>query len=136
MSTKLDFRVSLRVFHPTMAADDIAAELRLQPKFSHSVGRPRVNPKGMRLEGQYDRTYVSFSLEQQTASTLEETLERAVDGPLAHADDFITKVVSSGGRIEFFIGLFCEGNSGIVLEPSLLKRIAAKKLTLSFDIHA
>jgi hypothetical protein len=136
MNSKLDFRISLRVFHPTMAADDILVVLRLEPAIVHSVGDPRVNPKGVRLEGVYDRTYVCFPLDAHRAATLEETLERVLEGPLAGTDDLTAKLVSSGGTVEFFIGLFCEGNSGIELDAGLLKRLAEKSLSLGFDIHA
>jgi hypothetical protein len=40
-----------------------------------------------------------------------------------------------GGSAAFFIGVFIEGNAGIVLDRGLLERITAYGMSLEFDIY-
>ena len=50
--------------------------------------------------------------------------------------DALNQIVISGGRLEFFVGWFLDGNSGDVLEYQLLDQLAEMQISLSFDIYA
>ena len=111
------FSASLRVFHGTMTAADIVAIVGMDAKIAQSVGDRRRTPKGNPLDGEYTKTYVSFPLFAEQFNSIEELLKSLCDsGHLS--DTAITKIVGTGGTVEVFIGLFCDGSCGIVRDPS------------------
>ena len=50
------FTVSLRMWHPSLSAEEIVGVFGFSPEVSQSVGDPRVTPLGHSLGGTYQRT--------------------------------------------------------------------------------
>ena len=55
---------------------------------------------------------------------------------LREAKTFLKTIRKSGGRTEFFIGLFSERNIGVELPSSLLGSMAELGIDLSLDIYS
>src|SRR5690606_23154174 len=53
----LCFSLNLRFFHPSMRAEELSQEFRLQPDIMWNVGEPCVAPNGVKLSGVRKSTY-------------------------------------------------------------------------------
>ena len=130
------YKVSLRLRHPTTASAEFTAELGVQPSRSWEAGAPRTTPKGTPLSGVNKETYwIANYVEGASANA---DLAAAVGGvldKLAKHQAFFDALSASGGRAEFFIGWFFDGNSGDVFSWKLLGRLAQLKIDLSLDVY-
>ena len=129
-----DYELSLRVTHPTWPSDDICKMLNMTAGRMWTVGEQRTNPVGTFLSGINKETYCSFPLESPEGMQLAESLRHWNQQFLLLKDTF-NKIHSSGGRIEYFIGWFCDGNSGEIFNLLLLKELVELKIELSFDVY-
>jgi hypothetical protein len=129
------FKVSLRVFHPTWPADEIIAHFGRKPTIANSAGEQRRTSKGTKLDERYSRTYVSFELETAQEAELEESLKSELASPMLADAAYLQTCTSTGGKIEFFVGVFLTGDSSIMLTPELTEALSRKKLTLRLDIY-
>jgi hypothetical protein len=128
------FKISLRFFGRFADADHLSHTLKMTPVHVHVMGQRRKTPKGRELEGFYDESYCTFSIEQRDEEQLHEALERAADDLMIHADVF-DGVRNDGGRIEFFVGWFSEGNTGNTLPFPLFIKLGRMKIDLSLDVY-
>jgi len=128
------YSLSFRVWHPSMSATEVAAKVGMTPRIQHSAGEPRKTPKGDPLPGHYKGTFCTFPMSKGDFSAFESALRAAIS-QLQRAGKELLDIATSGGRAEFFIGLFLEGNEGMVLDDGLLKAIADMRLTLSLDLY-
>lgn len=136
MGAVTQYKLTFRVFHPTARAEDIARKFDLKSKHLRTVGAPRVSPTGQRLDGVYPRTAVSFDLtEYESEACLEDALSRALDEKLADKAPVISELIATGGHAEFFIGVFLDGNQGLMIDPDLMSRLAAAGITLALDLY-
>lgn len=128
------FSLSFRVRHSSLKCEEIASVIGLEPKFIQNVGEDRKTPKGKNLSGKYIETYCSFELEPKTHGILEDALRKWCEYLSAHID-FLKGIRASGGKAEFFAGVFLSGNSGIELEPADLASAASIGVSLSLDLY-
>jgi hypothetical protein len=129
------FSASFRARHPTKTAQEVADQFGLKPHVMQSVGAQRITPKGKSLSGVYERTYVSFSLDVEEYNSVEEFLLHMVDADFLKDEVQLSDFVSTGGELEFFLGIFCETNGGIEFGVDLMRKLAAKGVSLSLDIY-
>ena len=129
------YKLSFRIFHPSMRAEDIAEKIGLKSKHLHSLGAARQTPKGTKLDGVYSQTYVSFDLEEYEGEILEDALRRALEEKLASKMPYLSELVATGGVLEFFVGIFLEGNEGLQIDAELIDLFASAKIGLSLDIY-
>ena len=73
------YNVSLRAFHPAKNAEEIVATIGLKARILQTMGEPGQTPKGTKLKGIHDRTYVSFPLEAMHGEDLEGILRRTLN---------------------------------------------------------
>jgi hypothetical protein len=106
----------------------------LQPHISSSIGEPRVTPKGRPLQGVNSSTYCTFELAEGSDRRLMPAL-RASNARLISRARQIRSFLRSGGTLEYFIALFVDENSGLVLEPEIVKQAADLDIRLAFDIY-
>ncbi len=116
------FTVSLRFFHPFMKWEEFAAILGMSPEFSWNAGEPRKTPKGTPLEGIRKETYASFMLTERSSADLESFLTDVVE-MLERKKGFFERLSATGGRQEFFIGVFAKADMAFDLDPSLLAKM-------------
>ena len=134
MSSK-DFKISMRIFHPTRRGEDIVKHVPLEFKIMQSVGDDRRTPKGNELEGAYDRTYISFDLPEENGETLEDVLRRVLKEKVMTNPKFFEDLFETGGSTEFFIGIFCRKSLGIEIGMDIIDALALTKIVLSIDFY-
>lgn len=131
---KFTYKISLRIWHPSMDPADISARLSLVPTFQWKAGQARQSPKGAPLKGFYKETYCSYAITSDQYSALSESL-RALLTDLTPQKDFLHEVRSTGGRIECFIGWFSGSNSGEIFDHSLLSLFGELQIDLALDVY-
>ncbi|WP_349984703.1 hypothetical protein ABRP17_010470 [Stenotrophomonas sp. WHRI 8082] len=128
------FSVSLRIWHPTSAADTLTKMLNLNPSVAHSVGLARTTPLGKSLAGFYKSTYCSFSMVESTPGSFTDALEMLL-GNLKPNEDNFKKIVTEGGRSEIFVGVFTESSTGFIVSMDHMRTLANLSLDLSVEIY-
>jgi len=117
-----------------MAANEIEKALSLQAKVSRTAGEPRKTPTGIPLDGLNRETYCSFELSKGDDLRLAADIAQW-NRRLMEKRAFFEVFAKSGGRMEYFLGLFLEGNSGIDLPPDEMELMRQLGITLSLDIY-
>jgi hypothetical protein len=118
-----------------MDPDDISTQLRLRPSRKWKAGSRRTTPTGKQLAGTNNETYCVFDLDAKTRDNLYSTLCTGVKKLLAFKP-VLQEIRSTGGTIEFFVGLFVKINTGIVLDRSLMAQLTELGIDLSLDIYS
>ncbi|GAB2584648.1 hypothetical protein ISP15_08190 [Dyella jejuensis] len=135
MKNKFLFSASLRITHPTIAAKDIVEALPLKANVVHSIGEPRKTKRGAALQGGYQKTYVSFPLSVDGFDYPENFLLKQVGEPYLSNDAYFESIALTGGKIEFFMGIHCKNNGGFDIDCDLVRKLAKKWISISFDIY-
>ena len=110
----------------------------MEPERSWQAGLPRTTPKGDQLEGVYRETYWTsgnIARGEWPDKELNIELNVLVDRFSAHRD-FLRRIRLTGGKSEFFVGWFFEGNGGDVLDSRMLGRMAGIEIDLALDIYS
>ncbi len=128
------YKVALRITHPTMDPKQFSQTLSLRPQHSWMAGDQRATPAGTPLEGVYDHSYWSCTLSHEPNISLAECLETFTSSLERH-HSFLLDIRSSGGRIEYFIGWFTNGNSGELFTSRLLEELAHNGIDLALDVY-
>jgi uncharacterized protein DUF4279 len=129
-----EYKVSLRLQHPSMNPDEISAALSLKPKQKWKAGEQRKTPTGIPLEGNREESYWCCDMDHPNGVELSEFLE-TLTKKLKEKKEFLAKIRSTGGSTEFFIGWFSRRNSGDIFDWKLLKTLAELQINLSFDVY-
>lgn len=137
-----EYGVSFRLRHPTNDLEGLFKQLceieGLIPGRIWLVGDERQTIKGKRLDGHYKESYCYVSLSEgltrSSDQSLPESIEIFLEKTEALRDEF-TQHVKSGGELEFFIGLYVDGNNDITLNPSLMGKLSELNIELGFDIY-
>jgi len=136
MRSSTRFRVSLHVSHPKLSADDITASFSLRPKYTKSVGAPRISKLGEDLGGVYLQTDVSFAVSEGVVNNDEVLLTEFVDQSMRDLPlEAIDHMVASGGTCFFFIGVYSAGNFLCDFRVNLLSRLADHGIGLKLDFY-
>ncbi|MGO4262530.1 DUF4279 domain-containing protein [Lysobacter sp. TAB13] len=134
------YRVSLSLSHPDADLRELGEALDVRPARAVRAGDPRVTPKGTLLPGAYRESSWSGDLtpEADAQASDDEHLETFLEAQLdrlARHSDRLRAFRDDGGQARFFIGLFCDANTGLVLSPALMAKAAALGIELGFDIY-
>ena len=132
------YAVSLRVRHPKINPENIAKTLGIPPTTSWMVGKPRVDVKGNTSSGINQETYWAADLTKGKSAdsrdiTLEEYLAKQISR-LKKSEKFLKRLRDTGGRIEFFVGLYCDKNTGTDFPSTLLAEMGKLGVDLSLDV--
>lgn len=128
--TKSHIRASLRVWHPTIPAQDIYQKINLKLVRQWSYGEPRTTPKGNPLEGANKETYCCFELTQSTAKNISDVI-RSTNEELSRSATTIKEIANTGGRIEYYISL--SAGAGFELDHATISDLSALKIGLSIE---
>lgn len=134
------YRASLRLRHPDADLGRLAQTLGLAPCYNRIAGQARRTPKGDPLPGTYRESSLGADLTPgaQSRESDRQSLEDFLDGQLralsAHAGA-LRELREAGGSAEFFIGLFLDANSGVVLDPALMARAGELGIALALDLY-
>jgi len=131
------YRISLRLWHPSMDPMDMSAALDIQPHNCWRAGEPRVTHKGVPLEGTNAESFWTGPAEKGSwpPTTLACGIEAALE-QFSGRRQFLQQIRSEGGRGEFFIGWFFDGPGGDLLPAALMAKAADLGIDLSFDVYA
>jgi hypothetical protein len=133
------YSVSLRVVHPTINPDSITNKLGLQPSRKWMAGEVRSTTKGNKLEGINKETYWTTRLHGGKSlfsrrMVLEDFLSEQI-ARLKKEEKYFRHIRKTGGRMELFVGLFCDKNIGAEIPYSLLAAMGNLGIDLSLDIY-
>lgn len=128
------FSISLRTWHPVMPAQELIEAIGMEPQLACSVGARRVNPVGELLDGVYRASYCSFDLVLKVPGDFTEALAPLLD-QLEKNRSIFRQIALTGGRTEFYVGVFVEGSSGFTLSTSDMRRMAELSLELSVEVY-
>jgi hypothetical protein len=130
------YKISLRLRHPSLDPAEITSALHLSPSRSWRAGDSRTTPTGKPLEGKYpDTTWIADVGESKWP---DKELPVAINGvldQLAPYKEFFHRIRSEGGKVEFFVGWFLEGQGGDIFDCGLLARMADLKIDLALDVY-
>ena len=133
------YSVSLRISHPTINPDTITMKLGIQPFREWMAGEPRLTPKGQKLKGINRETYWVAELHREKSLLsrkveLEDFLAEQLTR-FKKMERYFRHIRRTGGRVEFFVGLFCEKNMGAEFPSWLLATMGKLSIELSLDIY-
>lgn len=134
MNETMSFKISFRISHPTMDIEQISAALELQPNYKQQVGAGRKTPKGKTLDGIYKKTYWSYTIASDDEIGLVKTIN-SFNVFLKKRSTFLKEINSSGGQLEYFIGIFTSSNYAELFDWPLLKQCAQLKIALHLDFY-
>jgi hypothetical protein len=126
------FRVSIRITHPEILPELITRKIGRTPAIAWAVGDQRITPAGTVLPGLRKDSY--WVLNGPESDDLAFLIDWA-NGVLQDAKPFVQELLRTGGRLEYFIGCFINGQLGTTLEPSLLAKCAELGVMLGFDMY-
>ena len=130
------FRISLRVWHPSMAPEKITEAVGIEPKRSWKAGEARQTPKGKPLTGVNRDTYWTGEIAAaRWPLSINEATHTALKS-LVRYRSFLHHVRAEGGTVQLFIGWFFENQSGDVLTHQCLALAGDLQIDLSFDIYS
>ena len=130
------WRLSFRVHHPSAdlsaVAERIGDAFDMDPEAVWRAGdrNPHAKPAGQLRRSSY--CIVPLPDDEGTVVKGIEDALRALT-PLREE---LASIVASGGRLDFFVGLFVESMMGIALLPAVLARLAEAQIELQLDIYA
>jgi hypothetical protein len=134
-----EYKVSLRITHPSIDPQIITGTLGLKPFRSWQEGSLRQTPKGKLLEGKNNKSYWSAQLTNGDSISSEEIplesylLEKT--NLLKEYSGFLGNIKESGGKIEYFIGIFGNKNLGSEFGTELLTSMNNLGIELSLDVY-
>ncbi|QBI02292.1 hypothetical protein [Pseudoduganella albidiflava] len=130
--------ISLRIWHPHMAHEELTKHAGRSPKYSWSAGTPRYSRKGVPLGGNHKTSYWSTELTPVTMLSEPIEVEEALEFQTEHFSkkaQFFSRVRAEGGKAEFFVGLFSDENIVVDIQPSLMGRLSHLSLGLCLDYY-
>ncbi|MEH2486928.1 DUF4279 domain-containing protein [Bradyrhizobium sp. AZCC 2230] len=127
-------RLSLHFKHPEIDLAEVCNKLGLTPSVIWKAGDERRTPKGRRLEGIRPDSYCSIDLGPSRRVAPAERIESALTLLQPHRRT-LRKLVSTGGRINLFIGWFCDEHTGDALEHHVLGQAADLRIAADFNVY-
>ena len=129
-----NYALSLRTTHPTMSGSELSNLIGLEAEIVHNVGEQRRTSTNQMLDGIYHKSYCSFKLVDGPEPALLESI-RTWNDHLATKRAELAKILSTGGIIEYFVGVFLDKNIGIELEANDMKRLSDLGIRVALDIY-
>lgn len=128
------FSVSLRIWHPTTAAETLTKMLDLKSSVVNSVGSARATPRGNLLGGVYKDTYCSFRMIEKAPGSFTDALATLFVQLKTNEQNF-SKILTEGGRSEIYVGVFAESSTGFTVSMDHMRTLADLSLDLSVEVY-
>jgi hypothetical protein len=132
------FIVSLRANHPTRDLAFLSNLLQLNQQHGWKAGDERVTTKGTSQGGRHGQGYWSARVTPEEATSeegqLEDILSKSLTDLMKHNAE-LEEFFSTGGSMNYFVGLYGLRNYGLVFAPELMRRLAQARIELQLDIH-
>lgn len=134
-----EYSVSFRITHPTQKLDDFSLSLPLKINRQWNVGDGRKTPVGTPLDVRYKQSYLSATLGDKSKQSSKECsiseYLTVINEKLVSLKPVFDAIVKSGGKLNYFIGVFADENIGIEIEPSVLSVISELNIGIQLDIY-
>jgi hypothetical protein len=127
-------KLSLHIKHPTRDLATICRTLGLRPKIIWKQGEERRTPKGRRLARVRESSYCSVDLGAASKVDLSKKIESAVRS-LQNNRAVLRRLTSTGGRISFYVGWFCDYDTGETLSSEILRQMTDMGIALDLNIY-
>jgi hypothetical protein len=125
-------RIHLRVHHPQLPPDGIAASLGISAVRAWQAGKPRTTPKGRPLPGDNKETYCAFELNYETTK-VPGNIDDVVRGFLEPRSAVFLELAESGGRTELYVTWETSSNVGDIFAWQFLKRLVDLRISLAVE---
>ena len=127
-------KVSLHLVHPTRDLSIVCRTLGFRPKVIWKKGDERRTPKGTSIGGTRKDCYCSIDLGAASKVGLSKKIEAAAQLLKPHRT-ILRRLSSTGGRISFYIGWFCDEHTGEEFSYEILARMADLHIALDLNIY-
>jgi hypothetical protein len=126
--------LSLHLHHPTRDLSTACAALGLVPRHIWTRGDEHQTPKGTKIGGIRDSSYCSIELGITSQEPLSDKIEAALALLRPHRG-ILRELSSEGGRLTFFIGWFCDEDTGEALRWQTLDEMSDLRIELGLNIY-
>jgi hypothetical protein len=116
-------KLSLRIFHPSNDLSITCRTLRLKPKVLWRAGEERRTPKGNAIGGSRTNSYCVIDFGRPRREPFANQMKDAL-AQLAPHRRLLRRLTSTGGKVSFSVGWFCDEHTGESLDSSLLSELA------------
>jgi len=106
----------------------------MRPAHLWAVGDERQTPKGTKLGGLRTESYCSIDLGSTKRKYLSAQIEAALVLLKPHRR-MLRRLSSTGGRISFFVGWFCDEHTGDSFDRQLLDQMADLRIELELNVY-
>ena len=134
MKTNERIVLSLRMTHPTMDLSTFCESIGLSLFRYWIAGQPRKTTDGKLLHGLYENSYCCCRLFVSSYEDMQPAIEKCLQLLEMHKGN-VQLITDSGGEVNFFIGWFFEGMSGLEFDWKILRRISDLKISLELDAN-
>jgi len=130
--------ISLQIWHPKINKDEIIKCINLEPSRCFSIGEEKTTPRGTKLLGVWETTYVSYSLISEEDIDIESGIEKAITLIKSSINDssIFKQISSTGGKCSFYISLYEKTHIAFEISSSLIERIRELNIDLSFEFFS
>jgi hypothetical protein len=125
-------KLSLRVRHPSIRACELVKRVGLTPRVARDKGTKTLIVGGKVRTN--DHTYCCFPIRVASIQDAPKALAKGV-AILEREEEFWTEFLSTGGSIEYFVGVFVDSHIGLTVSRDLAARMAKWKIDLALDIY-
>jgi hypothetical protein len=125
--------LTLRIWHPSSPSQNISDALDLIPEQSFSVGDNRVTRGGRKLAGIYQNTLWIYEILLPDNYTLSGLISHA-NAILGSRKGEVRSIIDSGGKVEYFSGIFTNSNIVEVFDHELLRECSELGVEISISI--
>ena len=127
-------QLSLRVTHPERDLSSVCRTLELRPKIIWKKGDERRTPKGTSVGGVRESSYCWIDFGAASKASLSKKIEAAAKLLKPHRAT-LRRISSTGGRISFAIGRFCDEDTGEDFSCEMLAVVAGLRIGLDLYIY-
>lgn len=131
---KQEIRLSLRIKHPSRDLSGVCAALGFKPLNIWKKGDERRTPKGNKIGGLCEDSRCSIDFKLPSRMPLSKQVE-AVLLLLTPHRTMLRRLSSTGGAISFYVGWFCDEDTGETLNAHILEQMARLKIALELNIY-
>jgi hypothetical protein len=132
------YSISLRASHPSKDLAFLSDVFSLERRHGWTVGDDRVTPKGNKLGGSRTESYWSAPLVPADSSSDEVALAGILEQSARQLINLAPQLAdfhSTGGTLNYFVGLFGDASYGLVLSAGLMQLLSQAKVELQLDIY-
>ena len=127
-------KISLHIRHPTRDLSKVCIALGLKPRHIWKKGDERRTPKGANIGGVRENSYCTIDIGPASRQPLAKQIEAALE-PLKSHRAMLRRLTSTGGRVSFYVGWFCDHDTGETLSSPLLEAMTALRIGLELNIY-